>query len=135
MSGEPGPSKATSGPSRLAHAARYSWAGIRYALAHEPALREEMIALVVLGPASLFLPLGRIEHLLLVLALLGVILVEFLNSALEAAVDRISLERHPLSGRAKDLGSAAVFVSLVMAAATWAVILYPIVRGWVRSGP
>ena len=74
--------------------------------------------------------MATLERLLLVLSMMLVLLTEFLNSAIEAAIDRISLERHPLSGQVKDLGSAAVFVALLMSATCWAVIAGPVLARW-----
>lgn len=115
---------------RLANALGYSWAGLRHALRHETAIRQELIALAVLVPATVLLPVATLERLLLVLSMMLVLLTEFLNSAIEAAIDRISLERHPLSGQAKDLGSAAVCIALLMSATCWAVIAGPVFARW-----
>ena len=115
---------------RIVNAFGYSCAGLRHAMRNETAIRQELIALVVLVPAAVLLPVSALERLLLVLSMMLVLLTEFLNSALEAAIDRISLERHPLSGQAKDLGSAAVGVALLMSAACWAVIAGPVVARW-----
>lgn len=107
--------------------------GLRHASVHEAAVRQELIALVVLIPVSVLLPVSAVEHLILVLSMLLVLLVELLNTAVEATVDRISLDRHPLSGHAKDLGSAAVFISLCMSVLSWVVIAGPVVLRWARS--
>jgi diacylglycerol kinase (ATP) len=123
-----------SGARRLLNALRYSCSGFRHAVRHQAALRQELVLLAVLTPVSLVLRISPLEKLALVLSLLLVILVEFLNTAIEAAVDRISTERHPLAGLAKDLGSAAVLVSLVMAAAAWAVIAGPPLFRSIQSG-
>jgi diacylglycerol kinase (ATP) len=112
---------------------RYSMAGFRYALKNEASIRQELLALAVLTPVSMFLHVGRLEHLILFVSMLLVVMVEFLNSAIEAAVDRISLEKHPLAGQAKDLGSAAVFVSLLIWGACWAAIVGPLVFGAIRG--
>jgi len=110
-------------------------AGLRHALQREAALRQELFACAVLIPLAVLLPVPRLERLLLVLSMLLVVLTEFLNSAIEAAIDRISLERHPLSGQAKDLGSAAVAVALVMSALCWIVIAGPVAMAWLaRQG-
>jgi len=101
---------------------RYSVAGFRYALKNEASIRQELLALAVLTPVSVALHVSRLEHLVLVVSMLLVLMVEFLNSAIEAAVDRVSLEEHPLAGQAKDLGSAAVFISLLIWGASWAAI-------------
>jgi diacylglycerol kinase (ATP) len=122
------------GLERLLNALRYSWAGLRHAARSEAAFREELAAAAVLAPASLALPVSRVEHLLLVLALLFILLVELVNTAIEAVVDRVSLELHPLAGTAKDLGSAAVLTSLVMGGLCWAVIAGPVAYRWI-AGP
>jgi diacylglycerol kinase (ATP) len=104
-------------------ALRCAFAGIAAAWRHEVAFRLEVIAVVFLVPAALRVGENGIERALLIGSLLLVLIVELGNSALEAALDRISLETHPLTGRAKDIGSAAVFLALVNAAAIWLVIL------------
>jgi diacylglycerol kinase (ATP) len=124
------PFKGATGLRRLVNASRNSIAGLRHALVHEAAMRQEMAGFVVLAPIALLLPVPAIERLLLVLSMLLVLLTEFVNSAIEATIDRISLERHPLSGRAKDLGSAAVAVALLMAALSWIVIAGPVLLRW-----
>jgi diacylglycerol kinase len=92
----------------------------------EAAIRQELFACAVLIPAAVLLPVPAVERLLIILSMLLVVLTEFLNSAIEAAIDRISLDRHPLSGQAKDLGSAAVAVALLMSALCWIVIAGPV---------
>jgi diacylglycerol kinase (ATP) len=120
----------SAGLGRLAAAWRCSLAGLRHALRNEAAFRQEVfVSALLLLPAAL-LPVGRLDRLILILSLLLVMVVELLNSAIEATVDRISTERHPLSGLAKDLGSAAVAVALVMSALCWLVIAGPTVVGW-----
>ena len=119
--------KSRDGFQRLANAMRYSIAGFRYALETEASIRQELLALAVLMPVSAFLPVSRLEHLALVVSMLLVLMVEFLNSAIEATVDRVSLETHPLAGQAKDLGSAAVLVSVLIWGSTWALIVGPVV--------
>jgi len=105
-------------------------AGLRHALAREAAIRQELAACIVLIPAAVLLPVPAVERLLIVLSMLLVVLTEFINSAIEAAIDRISLDRHPLSGQAKDLGSAAVAVALLMSALCWIVIAGPVALRW-----
>lgn len=112
---------------RLIKALGYSFAGFRHALRHEVAIREELIALAILVPISAVLPVSNLEHLILVLTMMLVLLVEFINSAIESAVDRISLEYHPLAGQAKDLGSAAVLIAVLMWGLSWLVIVGPVV--------
>ena len=124
------PFKGATGLRRLLNASRNSLAGLRHALANEAAMREELIGCIVMTPVALLLPVPALERLLLVLSMLLVLLTEFVNSAIEAAIDRISLERHPLSGQAKDLGSAAVAVALVMTALCWIVIAGPVLLRW-----
>ena len=118
---------------RIAKAIRYSYAGFRHAIRHEAPIREELIALTILVPVSAVLSLSNLEHLILVLTTMLVVLVEFLNSAIETTVDRISLEPHPLAGQAKDLGSAAVFIAVLMWGLTWLVIVGPLVMGLFRK--
>ena len=125
-------SKVPSGYRRLNSAIRYSFQGLRHAFLNEVAIREELYALAVLVPISALLPVSDVEHLILVLSMMLVILVEFINSAIEATVDRISSELHPLSGQAKDLASAAVLISVLMSGLCWVVIAGPIVVGWFR---
>ena len=108
---------------RLTRAAIYSWKGFVAAWVNEEAFRQEIIACLFLLPLALWLGESGIERALLVLSVLMVPLVELLNSAVEAAMDRVGRERHPLSGRAKDMGSAAVFLALVIAVAIWALVL------------
>ena len=124
------PFKGATGLRRLVNASRNSIAGLRQALAHEAAMRQELAGCIVLTPIALLLPVPAVERLLLVLSMLLVLLTEFINSAIEAAIDRISLERHPLSGRAKDFGSAAVAVALMMTALSWIVIAGPVLLRW-----
>ncbi|HKJ76949.1 MAG TPA: diacylglycerol kinase [Gammaproteobacteria bacterium] len=101
----------------------YSLKGLRAAFAHEEAFRLELIAVAVLLPAALWLGAGGVEKALLAGSLLVVLIVELVNSAVEAVVDRVGTESHELSGRAKDVGSAAVFMALVNVAVTWGLVL------------
>ncbi len=125
--------KARRGVAHFRAALGYSIAGWGHALRHEPAIRQELVVVSVLSLVSLWLPLERLEHLVLVLSMLFVLVVELLNSALEATVDRISLVRHPLAGRAKDLGSAAVFTSIGMSTLVWVVLVGPMAMEWVAA--
>ena len=118
------------GPARLAGALRYSIAGFRHATRHEAAFQQEVLLFLLLLPAAVLLPVPTLDRLVVVLSMLLVIVVELLNSAIEATVDRISSERHPLAGQAKDMGSAAVFLSVVMSVVCWVVIAGPVVVGW-----
>ena len=107
----------------LLNATRYSLAGLRAAVRHEEAFRQELLALVIAVPVALWLGNTGIERALLIGSCLLVIVVELVNSAIEAAVDRVGSERHELSGRAKDLGSAAVFCAIVLALVVWILVL------------
>jgi diacylglycerol kinase (ATP) len=118
--------KSKSGLKRIASAVAYSIAGLRTAWKHEHAFRQELLVVLPGIVVALLLPVARMEKLALIAALLLVLIVELLNSAIEAVVDRVSLEHHPLSKNAKDLGSAAVMLSFVLAAITWGVIVYPL---------
>lgn len=133
MTAERSDFKSRGGFGRLIRAVGYSSAGFRHAFRHEAAIRQELLALVVLVPAALLLPVSRLERLVLVLSMLLVILVELVNSAIEAAIDRISAERHPLSGQAKDLGSAAVAVALLITLLCWLVIAGPVALTWLKA--
>ncbi|HKK14631.1 MAG TPA: diacylglycerol kinase [Gammaproteobacteria bacterium] len=108
---------------RLISALAYSWAGLKSAFRHEEAFRQEVALVVVLAPVGLWLGQTGTQRALLLGALLLVPIVELLNSSIEAAVDRIGDERHPLAGRAKDMGSAAVLFALLNAGAVWALVL------------
>ena len=114
------------GPARVLKALGYSLSGLRGAWQREAAFRQEVIAAVVLVPLSLFARVTWLEHALLVASVLLVFVVELVNSSIEAIVDRISMERHPLSGHAKDAGSAAVLLACIIAAVVWAAILVPV---------
>lgn len=116
-------SKNPAGFARLGGALRASIAGLRAAWRHESGFRQELACCLILVPLAVWLPVSALERLLMVAVLLGVLIVEVLNTAIEAVVDRIGLENHELSGRAKDLGSAAVLLSLVLAAMTWATVI------------
>lgn len=121
--------KSRSGWRRIAGALRYSLAGLRSAWKHEHAFRQELCIVLPAIVAALLLPVTALEKLLLVATMMLVLIVELLNSAIEAVVDRVSLERHPLSKNAKDFGSAAVMLSVLLAAAAWAVVLWGLVEG------
>ena len=117
------PFKGKTGLRRLLNATRYSAEGLRAAFRHEDAFRQEVIAAVLLLPLALWLGNSGVERALLVFSVLLVLIVELLNSAVEATVDRISLENHALAKRAKDIGSAAVMVSLLNLLLMWALVL------------
>jgi len=108
---------------RVWRAAGYSAAGLKAALGNETAFRQELALCVILAPLGLWLGRDGVERSLLLGSLLLVLIVELLNSAIEAAVNRVGNEPHELSGRAKDLGSAAVFVSLLLVLLVWALVL------------
>ncbi|MCX8087517.1 MAG: diacylglycerol kinase [Rhodocyclaceae bacterium] len=117
------PFKGQTGLKRIWNAFRYSLDGLAAAYRHEDAFRQETWLAVILIPTALFLPVGGLDKALMIGSVLLVLIVELLNSAVEAVVDRVSLERHRLAKRAKDIGSAAVLISLVNVAVVWALIL------------
>jgi diacylglycerol kinase (ATP) len=121
------PHKSRSGLLRIWRAFFYSLAGFGAALKHEHAFRQELFLAFILLPFALLLPLSLAERALLIATLLLVLVVELLNSAIEAVVDRVSLENHELSKRAKDMGSAAVFLSCVITVIIWGGIAGPVV--------
>lgn len=104
---------------RLLDATGYSMKGLRSALRHEAAFRQELLLVLVLFPLSFFVAEGHTQWMMLVAPLFLLLIVELLNSAIESVVDRIGDEQHELSGRAKDMGSAAVFICLVLITAFW----------------
>lgn len=124
MDGE-SPFKGKTGLRRLINAARYSFEGFAAAARHEDAFRQELLLAAALVPLGLWLGDGGVERALLVGSVLMVLVVELLNSAVEATVDRVSLEDHRLAKRAKDLGSAAVMMSLATVGAVWLLVLLP----------
>ena len=111
------------GIKRLINACIFSVAGFKATWTHEEAFRQEVIIFVVSTPIALWLGETTVEKLLLIGSVVLLMLVELLNSAVEAVVDRVGFEHHELSGRAKDIGSAAVMMSLAWAAVTWTLIL------------
>jgi diacylglycerol kinase (ATP) len=118
------PYKGKTGLRRLLNATGYTWDGLRAAFRHEDAFRQEVFLALLMIPLALYLGDTGVERALMIAAVLGVLMVELLNSALEAAVDRISLEHHLLIKRAKDMGSAAVMIALVNVVAVWALVLW-----------
>jgi diacylglycerol kinase (ATP) len=118
--------KSKSGVKRIFSAFFYSMAGFKAAWMNEHAFRQELVLVVVASGVALWLPVTAFHKLLLIGVFILVLIVELINSAIENVVDRVSLERNPLSKNAKDLGSAAVFLTLVLAGATWIVILLPL---------
>lgn len=124
------PYKSKGGLGRLARALRYSLQGLGAAVKHEAAFRQELLAAVVLVPVAFWLGDTLAEQVMLIAAVFFVLIVEVLNSGLEALADAITLEEHPLIGRAKDLGSAAVMLSIILACIIWlAVILTHAAQG------
>jgi diacylglycerol kinase (ATP) len=121
------PHKGKSGLRRIFNALLYSLAGLRVAFRHESAFRQEVALAVVLVPIACMLPASAVERVLLIGAVLLVLIVELLNSSVEAAIDRIGLDSHRLSKRAKDLGSAAVLVALAALAMIWILVAGPLV--------
>jgi diacylglycerol kinase (ATP) len=111
------------GVKRILNACYFSAAGFKAVWTHEEAFRQEVLLFIVTTPLAIWLGRTPIEKLLLIGSIVLVLLVELLNSAIEAIVDRVGLERHELSGRAKDIGSAAVMLTLIWAAITWTYIL------------
>jgi diacylglycerol kinase (ATP) len=117
------PFKGKTGLRRLWNAFFYTLDGLRAAYRHEDAFRQEAWLAAVMIPLAFFLPVSGIGKALMIASVLLVLIVELINSAIEAAIDRISLERHTLSKRAKDIGSAAVMIALINVLATWALVL------------
>ncbi|AOF83239.1 prokaryotic diacylglycerol kinase family protein [Methyloversatilis sp. RAC08] len=120
---EESPFKGKTGLRRLLNATRYSAEGLGAAFRHEDAFRQEVIAAAVLIPLAIWLGNTGIERSLMAFSVLLVLIVELLNSAIEATVDRISLENHRLAKRAKDIGSAAVMLALLNLVLVWGLIL------------
>ncbi len=118
------PYKGKTGLRRVVNAATYSWAGLGAALRHEHAFRQEAFLALLLIPLALYLGATGIGRALMIGAVLLVLVVELLNSALEATLDRVSIEHHPLIKRAKDMGSAAVAIALVNVVVVWALVLW-----------
>jgi diacylglycerol kinase (ATP) len=117
------PYKGKTGIKRLANAFKYSVAGTLAAFKHEDAFRQEVVLSIVLIPLAIYLGETTTDQALMISSVLLIIIVELLNSSVEATVDRISVKRHKLAKRAKDIGSAAVFFSLVNASVIWFLIL------------
>ena len=118
------PNKHNPGLTHAWHAARIALQGLRYAWQHEEAFRQEIVIAAIAIPVALFLPASPLGKVLMIASILLVLIVELLNSALEAAVDHTSLELHPLAKRAKDVASAAVFLSIVNALVVWGLVLF-----------
>jgi diacylglycerol kinase (ATP) len=120
------PHKGQSGIRRLIKALFYSLSGLKLAFRHESAFRQEIALAVILIPLACVIPVGAVERVLLIASVLLVLIVELLNSSIEAAIDRIGLDTHRLSKRAKDLGSAAVLIALTALAVTWVLLAGPV---------
>ena len=118
------PHKGKTGLRRIWNALFYSFDGLKAAYRHEDAFRQEVWLALVLIPLALFLPVSGIGKALMIASVLMVLIVELLNSAVEATVDRVSLEHHRLAKRAKDIGSAAVLFSLINVAVVWLLVLF-----------
>jgi len=119
------PTPKNTGITRLIKAFGYSVAGFRACFKHEAAFRQEMAASLLIVPAALWLGDNGVEQALLLGSWMLVPIMELLNSALEALVDRIGPEHHELSGRAKDIGSATVLLAIALAVVIWALVLWP----------
>lgn len=124
LSDPPNPHKGRTGFDRIVHAAGYSAHGLRTAVRHESAFRQETVLAALLLPLSFWVGRSWIEVALLAGSVLLVMIVELLNSAIEATVDRVSLDLHELSKRAKDYGSAAVMLALLFAGGVWVAALW-----------
>ena len=120
---EDNPHKGNKGLTRAFRAAINSWNGLIYAYKEESAFRQELALSLILIPLAIYLPVTPIEKILLIASVILVLIIELLNSSVEAAIDRISFEVHDLSKRAKDFGSAAVMLALLLCALTWASVL------------
>lgn len=107
------------GFTRIINAAGYSWLGFKAAYKHEAAFRQELWLCIVLAPVALYFGQSSAEKAILIASLVFILLIEILNSALEAVVDRFGDEIHPLAGRAKDMGSAAVFLAFIIVGLIW----------------
>lgn len=118
--------KSKSGLKRIYGAFLYSMQGFKTAWKSEHAFRQEVCLVAPAIIVALLLPVSALKKLALIAVLILVLVIELLNSAIEAVVDRVSFERHPLSKNAKDFGSAAVFLALLLAAATWGIIVLPL---------
>jgi diacylglycerol kinase (ATP) len=123
MSDPVSPYKGKTGLQRVLNAAGYSWAGLTAAFRHEDAFRQEVFLALLMIRLAFYLGPTGISRALMIGSVLLVLIVELLNSAVEAAVDRISLEHHQLIKRAKDMGSAAVMIALANVVVVWALVL------------
>ncbi len=119
------PKPGKTGATRIIHAFGYALLGLKAAFKNEASFRQELLLAAFMIPAGIYLGADPLEKALLVAVVLLVLIIELLNSALEAIVDRIGGEYHELAGRAKDMGAAAVFISLILVVSIWLIILYP----------
>lgn len=117
------PFKGKTGLQRVWNAFHYSMAGLRAAFMHEDAFRQEALLAALLIPLACWLPVSAVGRAMMIASVLLVLIVELLNSAIEAVVDRVSLDRHHLSKRAKDIGSAAVLLALINVVVVWACVV------------
>jgi diacylglycerol kinase (ATP) len=122
------PHKGNRGLVRAWHAAKNSWRGLVFAYREESAFRQELTLIILLTPIAIWAPVSHLEKALMMGSLILVLVVELLNSSVEAAIDRISFEQHDLSKRAKDFGSAAVMLALILAAMIWGTVLLPQIK-------
>ena len=118
------PFKGKTGLTRVLNALRYSLAGLAAAYRHEDAFRQETWLALILIPAAFFMPASALGKALMIGSVLLVLIVELINSAIEAVVNRVSLEHHRLAKRAKDIGSAAVLIALINVAVVWTLVLF-----------
>ncbi len=118
-----------SGIRRIVNAFGYSMKGISASFREEAAFRQELVLAAVLIPVACLIDVTRVDRVLMIASVLLVLVVELVNSAIESAINRIGTEHHELSGRAKDQGSAAVLITLVIAGVVWIGALWPLVFG------
>lgn len=118
----------TTGLTRIIKAAGYSWKGLKAAWINEAAFRQEGVSTVIAIAIACWLDVDPITRILLIGSVVLVMIVEILNSAIEALVDRVGTDYHELSGRAKDMGSAAVLISIILAVITWVTLLWSHLR-------
>jgi len=126
--------KGKRGLRRIFNALLYSMSGLKLAYRHEHAFRQEVLGAVILLPIACLVPVTPVERVLLIGTVLVVLIVELLNSSIEAAVDRAGLETHHLAKRAKDIGSAAVFLALILLGTAWLLIVGPLLLPVVLAG-
>jgi diacylglycerol kinase (ATP) len=126
--------KGKRGLRRIVNAFFYSMSGLKLAYQHENAFRQEVFGAVILLPIACLVPVTPVERVLLIGTVLVVLIVELLNSSIEAAVDRSGLETHHLAKRAKDIGSAAVFLALILLGTAWLLIVGPLLLPAVLPG-